>query len=392
MNKKERKNKKTKNLCVNSNTNNQFLISKSGITLIALILTIIILLILAMVSISYIMRENIIKHAETAANQYQIEAEKEAIELAYGEYAMDKVTGKSDATLTVDGADSVEQDGKTGSWTVTFPNGNVYTVDKNGNITGPTIDGGDGGGGSNPSKYTIKDIEKLSEGEILYWDGDEDGTEDEWIIFNKDDEYTEIISKNTMGALNLGLDDTFQKDWENDSNLKEKADVFKEDGEVDYNERALYSYNYAIKTINDYCKSLITGANSIDNATVRSIGLSTEKEETMEKVLDGCNIRIKDADNESESETDFNKMVKLGIAKSGDEKDYWYASRRVIKEKENSDSFRITSVGESGELSEKSLIVQLWYDGDSGYGDKMFIELGGSSIPVRPIVTIPISE
>ncbi len=137
MNKKERKNKKTKNSFVNSKSNNKFLTSKSGITLIALILTIIILLILAMVSISYIMRENIIKHAETAVDQYQIEAEKEAIELAYGEYAMDKATEKSDVTLKVDGTDNVKQDSKTGSWTVIFPNGNVYTVDKNGNITGP---------------------------------------------------------------------------------------------------------------------------------------------------------------------------------------------------------------------------------------------------------------
>ncbi len=135
MNKKERKNK---NSFVNSKSNKQFLTSKSGITLIALILTIIILLILAMVSISYIMRENIIKHAETAVDQYQIEAEKEAIELAYEEYVMDGLNDKN-AKLNMDGQAEVTEnkdaDGNNNGWTVTFPNLHVYYVDSNGNIS-----------------------------------------------------------------------------------------------------------------------------------------------------------------------------------------------------------------------------------------------------------------
>ncbi len=110
--------------------------SKSGITLIALILTIIILLILAMVSISYIMRENIIKHAETAADQYQTEAEKEAIELAYGEYVMESLNDENASLKMEKEAESVTGN-KTTGWTVTFPSGNVYTVDTRGNITGP---------------------------------------------------------------------------------------------------------------------------------------------------------------------------------------------------------------------------------------------------------------
>ena len=61
-------------------------ISERGITLIALVITIIVLLILAMVSIKIVTSEGLIKRAENATTKNAEESEKEAIQLAYAEY------------------------------------------------------------------------------------------------------------------------------------------------------------------------------------------------------------------------------------------------------------------------------------------------------------------
>ncbi len=64
--------------------------SKKGITLIALVITIVILLILAMVSIRLVMNEGIIGRANNATNEYKTAEEKEKIELVKSELTMEK--------------------------------------------------------------------------------------------------------------------------------------------------------------------------------------------------------------------------------------------------------------------------------------------------------------
>lgn len=71
-------------------------ISERGITLIALVITIIILLILAMVSIKIVTSEGLIKRAENATTKNAEESEKEAIQLAYSEY---KISQYSTGTI-----------------------------------------------------------------------------------------------------------------------------------------------------------------------------------------------------------------------------------------------------------------------------------------------------
>lgn len=71
---------------------------KQGITLVALIITIIILLILATVSISLIINSGIITKSKTAVDKYSEEEIKEQIKLANSEYAMSKFTG-TDKTI-----------------------------------------------------------------------------------------------------------------------------------------------------------------------------------------------------------------------------------------------------------------------------------------------------
>ena len=71
-----------------------------GITLIALVITIIILLILATVTIRAIQGDKIIKHAEDAASKYSKAQENEQEELLKAEYEMEKAQGTTTGTLT----------------------------------------------------------------------------------------------------------------------------------------------------------------------------------------------------------------------------------------------------------------------------------------------------
>ncbi len=100
--------------------------------MLALIITIIVLLILAMVSIKLIISHDIIKYSKNATNNYSTEEEIEKIKLGLASRRMGAVTNAS-AELKVDGA-TVTGDANTG-WKVKFiKSGNIYNVDKDGNI------------------------------------------------------------------------------------------------------------------------------------------------------------------------------------------------------------------------------------------------------------------
>ena len=113
-----------------------------GITLIALIVTIIVLLILAGVSIATLTGQNgILTQANNAKTQTEIANEKEAISLAYTRAMADK---KGRDNVTAD--DMNRQFGLNGTEatasgsnpiTVSFDSGREYTIDSNGNISDP---------------------------------------------------------------------------------------------------------------------------------------------------------------------------------------------------------------------------------------------------------------
>ena len=67
--------------------------SKRGITLVALIITIIVLLILAMVSIRLVMNGGIIDKSKNAVDKYSQEEIQEQLKLAYSEWQMSQYTG-----------------------------------------------------------------------------------------------------------------------------------------------------------------------------------------------------------------------------------------------------------------------------------------------------------
>ena len=109
---------------------------QNGITLVALVITIIILLILAMVSIKLVMNSGIITRAEKGVNAYSEEEIKEKIQLAYSDYKMAKTSNDSSYTMQnaidnsgLQGA-TVEGD-ETSGWTITVPTKDgdkVYSV------------------------------------------------------------------------------------------------------------------------------------------------------------------------------------------------------------------------------------------------------------------------
>ena len=128
-----------------------------GITLVALIITIIVLLILAMVSIRLVMNGGIIGKSEKATNDYSIGEEKEQIQLGYKEYQMAQFTDTNPA-LKVEGA-NVEG---TGPWTITFAkSGRVYELGTDGKIPG-------GEDTANLPEDAVASLAKA--GEIQRWD------------------------------------------------------------------------------------------------------------------------------------------------------------------------------------------------------------------------------
>ena len=99
--------------------------TQKGITLIALIITIVVLMILAAVTINSVKDGGIITHAQDAANDYTVASEKEQIQLGYSEYIMSKANNKT-AELRIAGA-TVTGDEENG-WTVTFEYSLVHGV------------------------------------------------------------------------------------------------------------------------------------------------------------------------------------------------------------------------------------------------------------------------
>ena len=118
--------------------NTRRLTSNKGITLVALIITIIVLLILAMVSISLVMNGGIIDKSKSAVDKYSEEEVAEQIKLAYQEYQMSQYTGNpltlQQAMDNAFGAGVATVSGDaTNGWTVTV-GGKSYPLSANGTV------------------------------------------------------------------------------------------------------------------------------------------------------------------------------------------------------------------------------------------------------------------
>ena len=138
--------------------------NNKGITLIALIITIIILLILAMVTIKLVMDQGIFTRAQKAADDYIIAQEQELLSLAYTDYTMAKM-GDSNADYTLQNALDNENANATvieetdDYWLVEFNDtGNQYKLNKeNGKIDPVQLgNGGSGETGEDANKERLQ--------------------------------------------------------------------------------------------------------------------------------------------------------------------------------------------------------------------------------------------
>ena len=116
---------------------------QKGITLIALVVTIIVLLILAGVSIAMLTGNNgILTQGKRAKEETTVGHEKEAVQMAYAGAKAKKLGGEATAEdvneqLSINGENATATEG-TNKIIVTFTSGKVYTIDQSGKITQKT--------------------------------------------------------------------------------------------------------------------------------------------------------------------------------------------------------------------------------------------------------------
>lgn len=143
----------------------QILRKEKGITLIALVITIIVLLILAGVTIATLTGDNgILQQAQNVKIRSTQGEEEEQIRLGYSEYQISKKTGGNEK-LKVEGATVTGTDG---DWTITFPS-NSYTFDG----TTITLKGGSnssGGYTQNGDTITTPDGKEIKVGDHVDYD------------------------------------------------------------------------------------------------------------------------------------------------------------------------------------------------------------------------------
>ena len=300
-----------------------------GITLVALVITIKVLLILAIVSIKIAIDGGLTTKAADATKQHTIGAEEEAITTGYASYQIDLANNK-EATLTVKDA---KTEPTSEGWKVTFSEttGNVYTINNKGEITGPTKEEkteddiamekyalGDNLQGQVMGNLIIdkdnmifkqlngKDVtylnmatyvtggEKIDAAFYLKYnnkvyrtqlDMQDDGSNYEvWITKSVAKVYDIPASVETIKYSYDGTKEN-EKDWivlykdetartaeilspEAIGNLELGSKDAEAQGSNDW-EKAVYSYNHAIERLNNYASSLVTNPNKI---SVRSVG------------------------------------------------------------------------------------------------------------------------
>ena len=302
---------------------------QNGITLVALVITIIVLLILAMVSIKIAIDGGLITKVKDATDTHTIGAEKEAIAIGYSEYQIDLANNKPESLTVKDATTEKNSEG----WKVTFSatTGNVYTINNKGEITGPTKEEkteddiamekyalGDNLQGQVMGNLIIdkdnmifkqlngKDVtylnmatyvtggEKIDAAFYLKYnnkvyrtqlDMQDDGSNYEvWITKSVAKVYDIPASVETIKYSYDGTKEN-EKDWivlykdetartaeilspEAIGNLELGSKDAEAQGSNDW-EKAVYSYNHAIERLNNYASSLVTNPNKI---SVRSVG------------------------------------------------------------------------------------------------------------------------
>ena len=310
-----------------------------GITLIALVITIIVLLILAGISISMLSGENsILQKAGASKDSTGIAQEKENIKLAYNSLMIDK---KSENSGTISGSDfdkaikSYDSEASATSerdkYIVTFSNGHKYSLYNSGKITEYTT-----------TPYAVDELTVKVSGDTVespYYVNypSAKGTIKCRVLYNDNTYGLQIVSVNPVTSIELGKNDT-------NNNLTDT---------IGSKQRAQSSYNRAVTTLNEKTEEYIgTSTGSILATDARCIG-SNPKNKSFPDNLTG---NEKKAEMFTISETnlnhysgkyfksdmnyknDYDRLKKIGALSFIDKTNgdyYWLASRNVYL---NSDS------------------------------------------------------
>jgi len=312
--------------------------SQKGITLIALIITIIVMLILVGVTVTVALNGGLFSTAQNAKEVTQEERDKE-LALDEGRVKVNEVWYNTLQDYT-DGIPSSDQ----GETVVTLPEG-------------------------------------LEVGDEFEMDADQDGTDETWIVLHAGTEANshlneneiEVISKNVMGGtLALGSgDESAQTPGDIDSDRTANSNL----------DKAIYSFENSVNRLNSYCEGLI----KIKNNGVRSVG-SNPSDKTYVNTAHTEDSKVthladwtdagKTAWNkykllvgttDENSNTDFNKMdtleIKVANNNEGTESFYWLASRNVNEAWSSSSAsgemyFSVRLIDKSGDMSQNYLWKQ----------------------------------
>jgi len=308
----------------------------SGITLIALVVTIIVLLILAGISIQMLSGDNgLLTRAGEARELTDVAQEKESITLAYNSALTDKIQ-KDNNNVTVDELDKAikSYDAKASvtsereKFVVTFSNGNKYSIYNSGKITEYTI-----------KPYAVDELTVKVSGNTVespYYVNypSAKGTIKCRVLYNDRTYGLQIISVNPVTQVTLGKNDSSEN----------------VEGEMGSTERAQNSYMRAITTLNEKAEEYIeTTDGNILATDARCVGSDplnknypdnlTGDERTAEMfIADNSytymnNYNGKYFKSDTLSKIDRNRMDKIGITGFSDTSNaeaYWIASRVIM--------------------------------------------------------------
>ena len=202
------------------------------------------------------------------------------------------------------------------------------------------------------------------------------------IIYDDLDGTVEAVAPTVVGEeLTLGYDDT-TINWEDETVIAE-VDMDK-NGTLEDIEKSIYSYNNAIKIINDYAKEQVTNPD-IPKENIRSVGSSRENpysENTTPYISDNLanwNSKYSEAGKGEDNnyEQDLIRMSYHGVVQEKNTNSYWLASR-IITEEINSVNFYIRCIN-----SDRDLGGYLWNVNSNGRISTITISRG-----VRPVIKV----
>ena len=422
--------------------------TQRGITLVALVVTIIVLLILAMVSIKIAMDGGLITKSSGATKQHTIAAEKEAIQLGYSEYKIDLANNKP-ASLTV--KDAITEQTAEG-WKVTFSGttGNVYTINSKGEIAGPTKEekteddiamekyvlGEELKGqalsqiaSENNGKIQLKELNNetvtfLGEG------ADEENNIEHFAIYLKYKNKAYKVSVDSCGGSTLeeftskkvkfvyepkgregqkvkysydGKKEN-EKEWTILYDYGNSVEIISPDemgeltlGSENNLENAVNSYNNAISTINEYASSFITNNNK---ETVRSVGNNTNDTVLDEKYsFDGSEIWSGRYNGKLYSFDELNirkprnsfeqDLIRIGFFETQSIQRAYWCSSTIISQDEDSFSLEVlvTYINDEGTGGCEILTARDCSNESISDADSIHCS-GSNTYAVRPIVKI----